>query len=219
MVKSGLIDRPDVSQYRLVAHLGLALLIYGCLLWVAFGLLFPPCAASPSDGFGSATIGIACLVLVTALAGGFVAGLDAGLAYNTFPLMDEELIPSQLFAATPAWRAFFEDVTTVQFTHRVLAIATLLAVLLFRWSLRGRSVSRRGILAANMLTVWVVAQFALGVATLLSMLALPLATLHQAGAVLLWSLALWCVFEFAGGAANRWALVPRADREAKRALV
>jgi heme a synthase len=217
MVKSGLIDRPDVSQYRLVAHLGVALLIYGYLLWVAFGLLTPPRTASPSNGFPQATVGIACLVLLTALAGGFVAGLDAGLAYNTFPLMDGELIPSQLFAATPAWRALFEDVTTVQFTHRILAIATLLAVLLFRWSLRRRSVSRRGIWAANLLAAWVVVQFALGVATLLSMVSMPLAMLHQASAVLLWSLALWSVFEFAGGTANRAALVPAGDRAAERA--
>jgi cytochrome c oxidase assembly protein subunit 15 len=219
MVKSGLIDRPDVSQYRLVAHLGLALLIYGYLLWVALGLLTPARTTGPANGFAQAAIGIACSVLLTALAGGFVAGLDAGFVYNTFPLMDGELIPSRLFAASPAWRAFFEDVTTVQFTHRVLAIATLLAVLLFRWSLRGRSLSRRGLLAANLLAVWVIVQFALGVATLLSMVSLPLATLHQASAVLLWSLALWCVFEFAGGTANRWALVPARDRDAKRALV
>ena len=117
MVKSGLVDRPDVSQYRLVAHLGLAMLIYGYLLWVAFGLLAP--IAQPHrrrPGSPAPRLGSHGLVLVTVLAGGFVAGLDAGFAYNTFPLMDGELIPSQLFATTPSWRAFFEDVTTVQFT-------------------------------------------------------------------------------------------------------
>ena len=106
----------------------------------------------------------------------------------------------------------------MQFTHRALAIATLLAVLLFRWSLRGRSASRREILAANLLAVWVVVQFALGVATLLSMVAMPLAVLHQASAVMLWSLALVC-FEFSGGTLNHQALVPAGDRAAKRALV
>jgi cytochrome c oxidase assembly protein subunit 15 len=219
MVKSGLIDRPDVSQYRLVGHLGLALLIYGYLLWVAFGLLTPPRTASLPAGPARAAIGVACLVLLTALAGGFVAGLDAGLAYNTFPLMDGELIPSQLFTATTTWRAVFEDVTTVQFIHRILAIATLLAVLLFRWSLRGLPVPRRGMLTANLLAVWVVVQFALGVATLLSLVALPLATLHQASAVLLWSLALWCGFEFAGATAYRRALAPTRESSHERALV
>lgn len=200
MVKSGLVDRPDVSQYRLVAHLGLAMLIYGYLLWVAFGLLAPSRAASSSPWFARAAIGIAGLVLVTVLAGGFVAGLDAGFAYNTFPLMDGELIPSQLFATTPSWRAFFEDVTTVQFTHRLLAVITLATVIAFRWSLRGRPVSQAGLRAANLLTSWVFVQFALGVAALMSVIAVPLAVLHQASAVILWTFALWCAFELAAGA-------------------
>ena len=202
MVKSGLVDRPDVSQYRLVAHLGLAMLIYGYLLWVAFTLMVAPRAKEPSPGSTRAAIAVALLVLVTALAGGFVAGLDAGFAYNTFPLMDGELIPAHLFAATPAWRALFEDVTTVQFTHRLLAVITVLAVLVFRWSLRRRSVPSGALVAANLLTAWVFVQFALGVATLLSIVAVPLAALHQAGAVVLWTLALWCVFELAATPAS-----------------
>jgi cytochrome c oxidase assembly protein subunit 15 len=199
MVKSGLVDRPDVSQYRLVAHLGLALLVYAYILWVAFGLLAPPRGVAPaSSAAARGAIAVAGLVLVTALAGGFVAGLDAGFAYNTFPLMDGELIPRHLFTATQTWRSLFEDVTTVQFTHRVLATLTVLAVLVFRWSLRGRHLDRTARRAASLLTAWVFVQFALGVATLLSIVAVPLAAAHQASAMVLWTLALWTVFTLTG---------------------
>lgn len=220
MVKSGLIDRPDVSQYRLVAHLGLALLIYGYILGVAFGLLVPrrdAASASPASTRGA--VAIAGLVFATAVAGGFVAGLDAGFAYNTFPLMDGELIPQHLFAATPTWRSFFEDVTTVQFTHRVLAMLTLLAVLAFRWSLRGRHLAPAARRAVNLLTRWVFAQFALGVATLLSIVAVPLAVAHQAGAIILWTLALWTVFELSGwGTVRRAHPLPSGGRMPNRAV-
>ena len=135
------------------------------------------------------------LILITALFGGFVAGLDAGYAYNTFPLMDGDLIPPGLLAMTPPWRSLFEDVTTVQFTHRLLATATLLGVLVFRLFLRRRTLAPRARLAANLLTVWVIVQYGLGVATLLSFVAIPVAALHQASAVVLWSLALWTAFE------------------------
>jgi cytochrome c oxidase assembly protein subunit 15 len=207
MVESGLIDRPDVSPYRLAAHLGLALLIYGYILWMAFGLLAPPRgAASASPAARRGVIAVAGLVLVTAVAGGFVAGLDAGFAYNTFPLMDGELVPRQLFAATPMWRSFFEDVTTAQFTHRVLAMLTLLAVPAFRWSLRGRHLAPTARRAANLLTGWVFVQFALGVATLLSIVAVPLALAHQASAMILWTLAVLTIFELRGR-----ECVPRAS--------
>ena len=199
MVKSGLIDRPDVSQYRLVAHLGLALLIYGYILAVAFGLLAPPRGAVPaSSAFVRGAITVTGLVFLTALTGGFVAGLDAGFAYNTFPLMDGKLVPQHLFAATPTWRSFFEDVTTVQFTHRVLAMLTLLTVLAFRWSLRGRHLAPTARRAVNLLTGWVFVQFALGVATLLSIVAVPLALAHQASAMILWTLAVLTMFELRG---------------------
>ena len=195
MVKSGLVDRPDVSQYRLVAHLGMALAIYSAILWVAMRLLaqgpdrpLPPAAAMLRAR------GIVALVLLTILAGGFVAGLDAGFAYNTFPLMDGELIPGAIFASSPWWRSFFEDVTTVQFMHRLLATATLLAIFAFRWSLRGMPLSPQARRAANMLVLWVPVQFSLGGATLLSYVAVPVAALHQAGALVLFTLALRCAF-------------------------
>jgi heme a synthase len=214
MVESGLVDRPDVSQYRLAAHLGLALVIYGYILWVAFGLLAPDRAVRPASSDGApGAAAVAGLVLVTALAGGLVAGLDAGFAYNTFPLMEGELVPRHLFAATPMWRSFFEDVTTVQFTHRVLATLTLLVVPAFRWSLSGRRLAPTAKRAANLLTAWVFVQFALGVATLLSIVAVPFAAAHQASAVVLWTLALWTFFELVGRRpARRTHSLPSAGR-------
>jgi cytochrome c oxidase assembly protein subunit 15 len=195
MVKSGLVDRPDVSQYRLVAHLGLAFVIYGYALRIALSLLLPERAAPSAPGPGRRAAAVAGLVLLTALFGGFVAGLDAGYAYNTFPLMDGEVVPTGLFSSRPAWLAPFEDPTTAQFLHRLLAMITLASVLAFRWSLRGLSLGQRSRRAANLLVVWVIVQFTLGVATLLSFMALPLAAMHQAGALILWSLAVWTTFE------------------------
>jgi cytochrome c oxidase assembly protein subunit 15 len=196
MVKSGMVDRPDVSQYRLVAHLGMALIIYGAILWVAMGLLIGAAPASEPAPVGAAARAkaVAALVLLTMLSGGFVAGLDAGYAYNTFPLMDGDLVPAQVFASSPWWLSLFEDVTTVQFMHRVLATATLVAVLTLRWTLVGVPVPASARRAANLLTAWVFVQFSLGVATLLSLVALPLAALHQVSALVLFTLALWCAF-------------------------
>jgi len=98
MVRSGLVERPDVSQYRLAAHLGTAFVIYGAMLWVALGLLHPPSGPRPRPARGAwFAYVVVGLVMLTALSGGFVAGLDAGFAYNTFPLMDGELVPAGLF--------------------------------------------------------------------------------------------------------------------------
>ena len=200
MVKSGLVDRPDVSQYRLVAHLGVALVIYGALLWVAMRLLTAGTAQVPAapPTVALRARAVAALVLLTILSGGFVAGLDAG--YNTFPLMDDELIPQAIFALSPWWRSLFEDVTTVQFVHRLLATTTLLVIVGFRWSLVATPLSPRARRAANLLALWVPVQFGLGIATLLSYVALPLAALHQASALVLFTLALWCAFVLSSSA-------------------
>ncbi|MGD8709987.1 MAG: COX15/CtaA family protein, partial [Ectothiorhodospiraceae bacterium] len=125
MVKSGLIDVPHVSQYRLTAHLMTAVLIYGAMLWVAFGLIDARARFSPvSAGFRRLLTAAFVLVCITIASGGFVAGLKAGFAYNTFPLMAGKLVPDGLLASNPWWTSFFEDITTVQFDHRVLALTT-----------------------------------------------------------------------------------------------
>lgn len=194
MVQSGLVDRPDVSQYRLVAHLCLALVIIAIAILLALSLLVPKPVVNSSRGIAATAIGVAALVFITIVAGGFVAGLNAGYAYNTFPLMDGELVPKLAFAFDPAWRAPFEDPTTTQFVHRVLAAITVVAVLGLRAALLTVQVTAVARAVANLLCVCVLAQFALGVITLLTFVALPAAMLHQMNAMILWILALICAW-------------------------
>lgn len=197
MVKSGLVDRPAVSQYRLAAHLVLAFVIYGWLLWLALRCLRPAGALRPKSEirFRHHAVAVCALALITVTAGAFVAGLDAGLAYNTFPLMDGRWIPEGAMQLEPWWINFFENTATVQFTHRALGIG-LLAVTLWLW-LRVRAhrrvtKSRRLI---ELMAAVVAAQAALGVATLLSEVPISLGVLHQAGALAVFTLAIWVVYE------------------------
>jgi len=197
MVQSGLIDEPDVSAYRLTLHLGLALVILGYMLWVALELLDPAAdrPAPVAAGRRRASWGLVGLVFLTILSGGLVAGINAGFAYNTFPTMDGEWIPSALFALEPFFINFFEDVTTVQFDHRLLALVTVTAVLVF-WGWAHRAgLAWRARLAVDVLAAIVLIQATLGVATLLLIVPLPLALLHQAGAVALLGAALWTAYE------------------------
>lgn len=190
MVKSGLVDDPRVSQYRLTAHLAAAFLIYGYMFWVAMELLF-----RHGDGTRHRlypwTVALTGLIGLTVISGGFVAGLKAGLVYNTFPLMGGRWVPEGLFVLTPAWRNLFDNVTTVQFDHRVLAITTLLAVLAYWLAARRRSVPARVRPAVHGLLLVVTLQVLLGVSTLLMAVPLPLAAAHQATALLLFTVALY----------------------------
>ena len=185
MVESGLADRVEVSQYRLVAHLALALAIYAAILWVALGIVrgFP--FQEPSPGWRRAAEAVLVLVALTILAGGFVAGTRAGLTYNTFPLMDGRLVPAGYAQLHPLWLNWFENIAAVQFDHRVLADATVLAVfLLWAAGLRANPPKPAG-KALHVLLAAAVLQAALGISTLLLVVPIPLAAAHQAGAVLL----------------------------------
>lgn len=198
MVVSGLVDRPDVSQYRLTAHFGLALVIIAALLWVAMSLLKPkPYDAHHQDGdsLRKKAFWLFVLVFTTALSGGFVAGLDAGFAYNTFPLMDGQLIPGGLFDFDPVWLAPFEDITTVQFDHRTLAEVTVLLVLLFWMKSVDQHLAPRTRKVISWFGMMAMVQVGLGITTLLLVVPVALASLHQMGAVVLMSLALWCLHE------------------------
>lgn len=198
MVMSGLVDRPDVSQYRLTAHFFLALLIIVALLWVAMSLL----NKSPHDrnhqdagGLSLASKGLFALVFLTAISGGFVAGLDAGFAYNTFPLMDDGIIPGGLFEHDPWYLAPFEDVTTVQFDHRTLAELTFVLVMVFWFKARGRHLAPRTRHAVGALALMACVQVGLGISTLLLVVPVALASLHQVGAVVVLSTATWVAHE------------------------
>ena len=125
------------------------------------------------------------------LTGGFVAGIRAGLAYNTFPLMNGAVVPPEILVLEPAWRNFFYNMATVQFDHR--AIAWLLALLVpwFWWTLRRtRGLPPRARVGGDLLLVLVAVQIALGISTLLLVVPVPLAAAHQAGAVLVFAAAL-----------------------------
>lgn len=205
MVQSGLVDDPRVSQYRLAAHLGLAFLIFGLLLWTALAMLQPRHAANTANTANAENIAVPpaptfawtrrlgaaliVLVFVMVLSGALVAGIHAGLAYNTFPLMHGHLAPPEIFLLEPLWLNFFNNMATVQFNHRLIAWLLLTLVPVFAWrAARDFPLAR---LPAGLLSLWIFAQFGLGVATLLHRVPVPLAAAHQAGAMILFALVLW----------------------------
>jgi heme a synthase len=189
MVESGLADRIEVSQYRLTAHLALALVIYAATLWTALGLLQTPSGEASRWARRSSEI-VLGYVSLTIVAGGFVAGLNAGLVYNTFPLMDGSVVPSGYAQLTPFIRNWFENVAAVQFDHRILAMTTVGAVSALWQASRSIRLPRPTRLALHTLLVIALLQLSLGIATLLLVVPIPLAAAHQAGAVLLLTAAL-----------------------------
>ncbi len=195
MVQSGLVDNPRVSQYRLAAHLGLAFLIFGLMLWTALGLLQPRQARSDVHSHAVTSFtqhlgaALAMLIFIMVLSGALVAGIHAGLAYNTFPLMNGHFLPPESFMLEPLWLNFFSNMATVQFNHRLIAWLLLGLVPWLVWRVRRESPSART--AATLLLVWLGVQVGLGISTLLLRVPVPLAAAHQAGAMSLFGLVLW----------------------------
>ncbi|XP_068817968.1 heme A synthase COX15 isoform X2 [Capricornis sumatraensis] len=210
MVKSGLEEKPDshdiprVSQYRLAAHLGSALVLYCASLWTSLSLLLPQHKLPETRQllrlrrFAHGTAG---LVFLTALSGAFVAGLDAGLVYNSFPKMGESWIPEDLFTFSPLLRNVFENPTMVQFDHRVLTFSTLqgitsvTAITVLYFLSRRIPLPRRTKIAATTLLALAYTQVGLGISTLLMYVPTPLAATHQSGSLALLSVALWLMNE------------------------
>lgn len=190
MVKSGLVDNPRVSQYRLTAHLLAAIAIYAYMLWIALSLVRSPGRARPHPWF-LRTLLLGVLVLMTIISGGFVAGLDAGLIYNTFPRMGNYWIPPDVTALSPVWLNSFENMAAVQFNHRVLALTTFLIIVLYWWFARNSDLPARLRPGLTALLHTAVLQVALGISTVLLMVPLVLAAAHQAVAVLLFTVALY----------------------------
>ena len=187
MVASGLVDRVDVSQYRLATHLTLASVIFFALLWVARGYRRPEDAPEcVSADRHLLPIGlIVILVILQIFLGGILAGTHSGLAYNTWPLMDGSFIPDGLYDDEPFWLAAFEDQMTIQFNHRMLAYAIALVALLAWRGIWIDPYASKVTISATVLGGIVLVQIILGIATLLLIVPLWLALLHQAGAVLL----------------------------------
>ncbi len=196
MVASGLAERPEVSHYRLAAHLLAALAIYGALLWSALdGLDLSPVQANAAvrRSLRRRLATLLGLVTLTMGAGALVAGLHAGLIYNSFPLMNGRWLAGEAFDLQPRWINFFENHALVQFDHRLLATVSWLgAVALWLWS---RRLELTPDLRRRLLLVPLAAslQAGLGVATLLAGVPVDLAAAHQACAFLLFSALLWAL--------------------------
>ena len=181
MVKSGLVNRVDVSQIRLAIHLTMACIIFAMTIWVLRSLTRHDGDTQPEFSWqGAALFG---LILLQIFLGGLVAGLDAGMAFNTWPSMNGEMIPTGLFAITPIWQNFVDNATTVQFVHRVTAYilwgAALAHMMHLYRHLGSTSHSRRAIVLFVLVTV----QAVLGIVTLILQVPLEWGLLHQFGAL------------------------------------
>ena len=189
MVTSGLVNRISVSQYRLAIHLIIACFILAAAVWISRGLARDDGEdrkkTEPLKGMASFLVAV---VFLQIFLGGLVAGLKAGLTYNTWPLMAGNIIPDGVYDYEPKWRSVFEDVMTVQFDHRVVAYLLFIAALIHMfqaWKLAPRSHAAR---RARHLALLVTAQAGIGIATLVAVVPLDLALLHQFGAaVVLWA--------------------------------
>jgi cytochrome c oxidase assembly protein subunit 15 len=187
MVMSGLVDRVDVSQYRLALHLLVAFGILALLVWLALDVGSAPEQGReptlPRAALRGARL-LFVLVFVQSGLGALVAGLKAGLTYNTWPLMDGRLIPAGLGTLSPWYVNFFENVTTVQFDHRVMAYVVTALALWHAISLARAGSDERAVGSAGLLAAAILAQMGLGIWTLLEAVPLPLGLAHQAGAAL-----------------------------------
>jgi len=190
MVKSGLVDNPHVSQYRLTAHLIFAFLIYGYMFWVALSLLFPSDSNERHPWYGK-TLALTTLISVTVISGGFVAGLKAGKVFNTFPMMGEYWVPPGLMAMEPWWRNLFDNIATVQFDHRILAITNFALIIIYWIRIPKSDLPARVRRGVSALLHTAILQVALGIATLLFVVPIPLAASHQGIAILLFTVGLY----------------------------
>ncbi len=193
MVASGLVDDPRVSQYRLTAHLGIAFLIFGAIVWTALSVMYPSKTnmSQPVRRMFRFAVAINVIIFLMVVSGGFVAGIRAGLAYNTWPLMGNSFIPPDIFILTPGWRNFFENMATVQFDHRIIAYVLALLVPIFWFKVRRRDVSPQTVIATNTLLVLVFTQIVVGISTLLHHVPVTLGVAHQGIGSLVFVTSLW----------------------------
>ena len=201
MVESGFVDRVEVSQYRLAVHLGMAFFILGYTVWLILSLLWPiekGRAPVPRQfrRLGAWTHGV---IFFTILSGALVAGMNAGTVYNEWPLMGDGLFPFDYWDDALGWWSVTETTAAVQFNHRLFAYLTLATVCIF-WitAMRLPGLAPRLRASIHGLLAMVFVQAGIGIATLLSVVWLPIAVLHQAGAAVSFCLALWCLKELRG---------------------
>lgn len=201
MVKSGLSYDAHVSPYRLSAHLFLGFAVFGASLWMAFSL-YKDQLCLPRVGFSEKTFQslkrlsyIAfILVLLTAFLGALVAGLKAGLMYNTFPLMGDSIIPHELLTLSPWWKDLLENPVSVQFLHRIMAILTVLYCVILGFYQRNLHIPLRLSYGFAAVRIAALLQFSLGILTLLFVVPVTLGVLHQAFAFILFGSLVYVVF-------------------------
>lgn len=189
MVASGLVDVPQVSPYRLTAHLGLAALLLATLWWTAldYWRADRPASSTPASVRLLGT-GVIALCALTILAGGLVAGTRAGFVFNTFPLMMGRLIPEGMYSGRPLYQSLFQNILTIQFNHRVLATTLFIGALTLWWRASRRDVSPDVAMATRWICIGVAVQITLGITTLLQVVPIPLGVAHQG-----WGLVVLCL--------------------------
>ncbi|MEL6734973.1 MAG: COX15/CtaA family protein [Pseudomonadota bacterium] len=202
MVKSGLVDRVDVSQIRLAVHLTLACIIFAYTVWLARSLGTHTSAGLPTQSWQGGALVV--LVLSQTFLGGLVAGLDAGMAYNTWPTMNGDWMPQAVWAITPAWKNFVDNAVMVQFVHRTSAYFVLAAFILHAvWLMRIDADSlhaRRAVLLVGL----IVAQACVGIITLVLQVPISWALVHQFGGVVILAFATahWRALALSSGTAS-----------------
>lgn len=183
MVKSGLIDNPDVSHFRLAAHFVLATFILGYLFWLYLRLKNysreKPPANPQNNSFRMVLRGLFFIFAIQLVYGAFMAGLHAGLVYNTFPKMADAWVPAGLFAMPVFWENLFSNVTAVQFIHRVLGWFLIFGFLFILFYSRQFPLTQKQKGALYLVSVLILSQFFLGVMTLLTRVHIPIAVSHQ----------------------------------------
>lgn len=189
MVSSGLADRVDVSQYRLAAHLGLAVLLFGAMFWLALELLGAPRNQAPRP-LRLAAIALAGGVFAQMILGAFVAGLRAGRTFNTWPLMDGKFFPDGYFHGGASFNDLFETMAAVQFNHRVGAYLLAAGAVWFYLMARKHNLERQ----ARLVLAAIGLQIVLGIWTILAATPIALGLAHQAGALVVFAAALYAAY-------------------------
>lgn len=204
MVRSGLSTDPHVSPYLLTGHLLMALLIHAMLFWLALSLLFPKLVRGTHYTARRWAWATTLLIFTTIASGGFVAGLKAGMVYNTFPMMGENWFPSDYFLLDSTFYNMFENPIAAQFDHRLLATFTFLVILIFWKVSRSWRLPQSARLGLHLLVVVAILQVILGISTLLLYVPMALASAHQAGAMILLTVSLLVTHRIVRGAGGEY---------------
>ena len=196
MVSSGLKDHPHVSQYWLAFHLTTAFIIFALIYLLGLSLYNKNTLTQNTrqSSLHKFSIFITLTIFIQTILGAFVAGLNAGLVYNSFPLMDGQFVPNGLLTLEPWYMNFFDNITTVQFQHRMFAYAVSIFIFILWLKSRKEKLTPKLRKAINLLVLMVIIQFILGVGTIILVVPIWLASIHQVGALALLTISLYINF-------------------------